>query len=265
MSKTMRCLAVRQPWAWALVSGAKDIENRTWSTDYRGPVILQASASKTDVNFAVKAKGLPPLEFAYGALIGVADLVDVAPLNESMETNPWAQGTHCWRFANARVFREPIPCKGKLNLYTLAPDLADRASAAVESAIAYEADDVARRWLEALGSGYDTVEERLQRLFDSYVGLSDGVNAVRLAEQLLAKGRTAEALTSRGYAHFICENTDAALSDLNAAIAMDATNARSYAVRSLVYGLLAENDKSHAAELDPSFAEGEPVGEDDDR
>ena len=91
------------------MSGAKDIENRTWSTDYRGPVILQASASKTGVNFIVKEKGLPALGCAYGALVGVADLVDVVALNEALEANPWAQGTHCWQFKNARVFREPIP------------------------------------------------------------------------------------------------------------------------------------------------------------
>ena len=151
-----------------------------------------------------------------------------------------------------------------MNLYTLAPDLADRASAALESALPFEADDLARRWLEALSTGLESVEERLQRLFESYIDLSDGVNAVRLAEQLLATGRTSDSLTSRGYAYFICENTDAALSDLNAAIAMDSTNARSYAVRGLVYGLLAENDKNNAAELDPSFAEGEPASEDDE-
>lgn len=140
----------------------------------------------------------------------------------------------------------------------------DRASAALESAAPFEADDVAKKWLEALSSGLETAEERLRRLFESYIDLSDGVNAVRLAEQLLATGRTSDNLTSRGYAHFICENTDAALADLNAAIAMDSANARSYAVRGLVYGLLAENDKNHAAELDPSFAEGEPAAVDDE-
>jgi ASCH domain len=29
-------LSVRQPWAWAIVSGYKDVENRSWPTNYRG-------------------------------------------------------------------------------------------------------------------------------------------------------------------------------------------------------------------------------------
>jgi len=45
-----RCLTVRQPWAWAIASGEKDIENRSCKTDYRGPIIIQASAMKTVVN-----------------------------------------------------------------------------------------------------------------------------------------------------------------------------------------------------------------------
>jgi hypothetical protein len=29
MSEPIRCLAVKQPWAWGLVTGVKDVENRT--------------------------------------------------------------------------------------------------------------------------------------------------------------------------------------------------------------------------------------------
>jgi hypothetical protein len=39
----MKILSVRQPWAALIVSGHKDIENRTWSTRYRGPVLIHAS------------------------------------------------------------------------------------------------------------------------------------------------------------------------------------------------------------------------------
>jgi hypothetical protein len=44
MKSDIRCLAVRQPYAWAIMAGAKDIENRSWTTDYRGPIVLQASS-----------------------------------------------------------------------------------------------------------------------------------------------------------------------------------------------------------------------------
>lgn len=35
----MKALTIKQPWASLIVHGIKDIENRTWRTDYRGPVI----------------------------------------------------------------------------------------------------------------------------------------------------------------------------------------------------------------------------------
>src|SRR5947208_760657 len=121
MIEPLRCLAVKQPWAWALVAGVKDIENRTWSTEYRGQIVIQASSSKTIVNKISKTTGksLPSMTFEYSALIGVVDVLDVVPLSEELENNLWVCGPLCWKVGNARMFREPIPAKGKLNLYSL--------------------------------------------------------------------------------------------------------------------------------------------------
>ncbi len=38
----MRALTIRQPWAWAITCGLKRVENRTWSTNYRGPLLIHA-------------------------------------------------------------------------------------------------------------------------------------------------------------------------------------------------------------------------------
>jgi len=40
-----KVLVIRQPWAWLIVHGYKDIENRTWKTRYRGALLIQASAN----------------------------------------------------------------------------------------------------------------------------------------------------------------------------------------------------------------------------
>ncbi|WP_206002040.1 ASCH domain-containing protein [Paraburkholderia aromaticivorans] len=40
----MKALSIRQPWAWLIVKGHKDIENRTWSTRFRGRVLIHAGA-----------------------------------------------------------------------------------------------------------------------------------------------------------------------------------------------------------------------------
>lgn len=39
---TLRALTIRQPWAWAIIHGGKDIENRSWNTKHRGPLVIHA-------------------------------------------------------------------------------------------------------------------------------------------------------------------------------------------------------------------------------
>lgn len=38
-----KCLVVKNPWALMLVDGIKDVENRTWNTSYRGPLLIKSS------------------------------------------------------------------------------------------------------------------------------------------------------------------------------------------------------------------------------
>lgn len=43
----MKALSIRQPWAWLIVNGYKDIENRSWPTRLRGEVLVHASKGMT--------------------------------------------------------------------------------------------------------------------------------------------------------------------------------------------------------------------------
>ena len=43
----MRALSIRQPWAWMIVHGGKNIENRSWNTKFRGRFLIHASATCT--------------------------------------------------------------------------------------------------------------------------------------------------------------------------------------------------------------------------
>jgi len=38
-----RALSIRQPWAYAILHLGKDIENRPWRTNFRGPLLIHAS------------------------------------------------------------------------------------------------------------------------------------------------------------------------------------------------------------------------------
>ena len=46
----MKALTVSQPWAWAIISGRKRVENRTWSTPVRGRIAIH-SAKKQDADW----------------------------------------------------------------------------------------------------------------------------------------------------------------------------------------------------------------------
>lgn len=118
----LRCLAVQQPWAWGICTGLKTVENRTQPTPYRGQVAILASTKQTNVNDVIRdaaGKKLKRQFFAFGAIIGVATLVDVKELDASLEDNPSATGPLCWMFESPLLLPEPIPAKGKLNLYSL--------------------------------------------------------------------------------------------------------------------------------------------------
>jgi hypothetical protein len=43
VGQRLKILSVWGPWAQLLVLGIKDVENRRWSTPYRGPVAIHAS------------------------------------------------------------------------------------------------------------------------------------------------------------------------------------------------------------------------------
>lgn len=40
-------LSIRQPWAWLIVNGHKDIENRDWPTSFRGRLLVHAGLTMT--------------------------------------------------------------------------------------------------------------------------------------------------------------------------------------------------------------------------
>lgn len=89
----MKALSGRQPWFWLLLHG-KPIENRPWTTSYRGPLLLHASKLKSETeearyDQAVRAwvashigpevaESIPPLEaLPRGVIFGRAVIADV--------------------------------------------------------------------------------------------------------------------------------------------------------------------------------------------
>ncbi len=119
------CLSIRQPWAWAILEGHKRVENRTWRTHYRGPLLVHAGRSKQSVREGLEVCHLhadTPDEgdLVFGAILGRVDVVDCVPI-EDLEPDPWACGPWCLVLANPEPFAEPIPWKGTLGLFPVPP------------------------------------------------------------------------------------------------------------------------------------------------
>jgi hypothetical protein len=107
-----RVLTVRQPWAWAIIHGGKNVENRSWPTKHRGPLLIHAgSAFEPDAYQTVQPP--PALELVHGAIIGVVELVDCVPDSDS----EWAV-IHQWHWClrNPQPFDQAVPCPGKLGV-----------------------------------------------------------------------------------------------------------------------------------------------------
>ncbi len=128
-SSGMRCLSIRQPWAWLVCAGMKRIENRTWSTDYRGTIAIHASTSNSVVKDYVRNSDTDLFsvhDFAYGAILGFADVADVRTFGREHEDDGFACGPYCWHMSNPRMLKTPIPMLGKLNLFYLDEVMSDQ-------------------------------------------------------------------------------------------------------------------------------------------
>lgn len=101
----MRILTVRQPWAWAIIHGGKDVENRVRNIagDYRGPIAIHSGLAVFEEEGGAYPEVVRAIEseiqgyrvddqylwevaddadpedprYIYGAILGVVDLVDV--------------------------------------------------------------------------------------------------------------------------------------------------------------------------------------------
>lgn len=116
----MKALSIRQPWAWLILAGPKDVENRTWRTRYRGPLAIHAARRLDEVyvpRFAdlLAEIGLPE-DYPRGGLVGMVELVDVVTASDS----PWFCGPYGFVLANPR----PLPfvtCRGLPGIFEV-PD-----------------------------------------------------------------------------------------------------------------------------------------------
>ncbi len=141
----MKALSIKQPWAWLICKGYKDIENRTWRigrNPRHGPYStrdvdnftislperIYVHAGKmadwceatedfiyrifdSDVPPNIPRLGLHPDQF--GAIIGEVDITGCVDKSDS----PWFFGPYAFLLANPVLFDKPIPYRGQLGFF----------------------------------------------------------------------------------------------------------------------------------------------------
>ena len=120
----MKCLSVSQPFADLIITGKKTIELRKWNTNFRGEFLIHAPL-KIRIDDCKRLKLNNKL--VRGAIVGKATIYDVKKYNSIKELHQdkkfhfASQNLENKKFGfmlkNAKQFRVPIPCKGKLGLF----------------------------------------------------------------------------------------------------------------------------------------------------
>ena len=123
-----KVITIHQPFASLIVAGIKDIENRTWTTNFSGTLLIHAGKTTEQTEWNEMFDALPT-----GAILGSVDVVDV--VRDS--TSEWAEAdSFHWVLANAIEFDSPIPATGKLGLWNVTdPETLDAISREIDYSI----------------------------------------------------------------------------------------------------------------------------------
>lgn len=128
----MKALSIKQPWAWLICKGMKDVENRSWPTKFRGRVFIHAGKNEDfpGIRSGYVENRLPPIywaqyneafPFTRGAIIGEVDIIDCKYRFPNENANLYSKwhipGQYGFILANPVLYVSPIPYKGQLKFF----------------------------------------------------------------------------------------------------------------------------------------------------
>ena len=147
MPDLLRALSVQQPFATAIASWGKAVENQPGPTSHRGSIAIHAasnwnrggesakacldaydrhSGADEDRRLATRLRGRLDRRdqalFPRKAIIALALLTDCHQCNGSC--SPWAAaGQWHWRLADVQPLPHPVPVQGQIGLWKLPADI----------------------------------------------------------------------------------------------------------------------------------------------
>lgn len=129
-------LSVRQPWAWAIIHGGKDVENRTRAAIVNGNmptaigqrIAIHAGIGMTQdeyrealVTFGAAGVTAPmPGDLLRGGIIGTVEVIGIARKGRDLLESPWFFGPYGLLLRRARECPF-VGAKGQLGLFTWSP------------------------------------------------------------------------------------------------------------------------------------------------
>lgn len=119
-------LTLHRPWPALILRAGKNVENRTWRTNYRGPLLLHAGR-QWDPHAITFASHIPSADNITAAhwvseydtdhptgIVGIVRLYGDDPASPSLWAAP---GQWHWMLEDPYEFDTPIPCAGKQQLW----------------------------------------------------------------------------------------------------------------------------------------------------
>ncbi len=143
MNKPIYALSIKQPWAWLICKGYKDIENRDWrigrepapgfhrmnhKIELPARIYIHAGLSKSEMDSDTLGYIMELLNYGQrealiramqnkgvnlGFIIGEAAITDCVTISNS----PWFVGKYGFVFKDPVLYDEPLPCRGMLGFF----------------------------------------------------------------------------------------------------------------------------------------------------
>jgi hypothetical protein len=137
---TMKAISIQQPWASLIAIGAKRLETRSWSTNYRGLIAIHASKGfpgwtreecrHKPFRTALSRAGLEPEDLPLGAVVAIAQVEDSITASEAKKLikagrfrtdelafGDLSRGQHAFILSDVRMLSEPVPATGTLGIW----------------------------------------------------------------------------------------------------------------------------------------------------
>jgi hypothetical protein len=140
----MRGLTIQQPYATLCALGEKELETRSWRTNYRGLVALHSSADfppwcrkllNVEPFYSALIRDRKRVPMPLGKILAIGLLVDCHPVTEDFCRNisrteyafgVYQTGRFAFRLENVHMLRHPIDWKGMLGFWHVPADLEAR-------------------------------------------------------------------------------------------------------------------------------------------